>query len=159
MLIKWNAILFRKIFTCRPFELNSKAPGKASLQYHSQFKQICKKFLKLEFKKLPPRLYRTNNFRTYSPYPAHAALFVYHQLLHAIVNFSPKHPTILYDLETSIFTHTEAWQYFQIDHVWERDRALESDFAYQLKVSALSRPAFLFLGVTIFCLNPRAGVS
>ncbi len=154
MLIKCNAILFRKRFTHRPFERHSNSLGQTSLQYHPKFKYNFRRFLGLEFKNLQPCLHGTSSFGCDSHHPSSAILTGYLQLLHAIVKLSPEHQ----DIETSRLTHIDARIVFQFECGWARTRGQAPGFVYQSTISKLSSSLMLFLGGPTFYFNPRLGV-
>jgi len=69
MIIKWNAILFKKYFACQLWKNQCESPGKASLQYHTKHKDISSRFLRSEVKKPPLHPFRIIDLTTFSHHP------------------------------------------------------------------------------------------
>ena len=155
MLIKCNAILFRKCIIHQPFERYSNSLGQTSRQYHPKFKYNFRRFLRLEFKKLTPCLHGTSSIGCDSHHPASAILTGDLQLLHAIVKLPLGHQ----DIERSQLTHIDARIVFQFERGWARNRGLAPGFVYQSILSMLSRSLLLFLGGPSFYFNPGVGIS
>mgnify|MGYP006995647467 CR=1 FL=1 len=159
MLLKCNAAQLRKSFTCRPIEHHSKSPGNASLQYHPQFEYFCRKFLKLEFKKLLPCLDPRSIYGGNSQHSDIAARVVRIKLFSVIVNFRQKHTIISPVFGTPTFTQAEVWLPITSHRARDRKRQKAFGLAYQFAFSRLISSSFPVSQVTDFYVRPKAGVS
>jgi hypothetical protein len=158
MTLTCNAILLRNFFTGRLWNNLWESPGKASLHYQTQPKDIINRFLHLKVKKQPPRPLRTNNFKTLSPYVDLTNPVVRVQLLKTIVNFTLKHPTTLCDFKVPKFTEVDAGMVLPNHHICWRIKKIGFDLIYELTIAKPKLSFFLVNEFTNFCAISKAGV-
>jgi hypothetical protein len=144
MILRWNAIPFRKFFERLLWIHLGNPLGRGTIKYPARFKNNAKKFLEVDVKKLPPCPIRTSMLKTIPHLPRPTELILQSHLLGATAKSTAKHKDIMSDRETVDIIEVAGLRSLPIDLVWERLNNIELGLGQHIRFGDLEKFQYYF---------------